>query len=1459
MPDALDAFLDEPETRDPFDAFLDEPEPSEWKPVASLETPEFSDYADRSLGNQARNTFANFAGAAGSGTADAIAALLSAGRDIDDASGGKLSGAVEAVTGVKPRDLNAAMTEFMRERSQAIPQEQGVDPMLADTLPAKFGQGLGSMVPVVASGPAAFGTTAAMMHEQGYQDALTHGASEEDAKKSAYLNAAVGGVTERLLGVPYKGLVSQLAPLAKKHGVPTEVFERLAQTTLGRAASGAAREGTQEGAQGAAANFIANTIVGYDPERGTFEGVPEAAFIGALVGAPVGAVMPRARTSRGLDSAAPERLSLRALQPDSNLPQTDQSPRAETYPTDEASSQPDPTNVADELQDDPEMLELVEALLEQRRTTPAGPEQPAQPATAAAPTAEAHSRYSAPRSAQEEAIYAAPPQAMDRPSDYAASAMQSVTGAILPSRSGQQSIAPRLLGDDVDPLAFRRTEYQPVQTRPYTQPNEQDYDSTTANQRTIAASLPRSAAGAIREAEQGSGDTRENDLRTIGSATSPTVQFKLQAHHGTPHKVEQFKLEKIGTGEGAQVYGWGLYFAENKEVAEQYRNQLGEVRIGDSEYDNDNPSHRAAYYLQQEIAKGGTIESRRATLQRSVAHMQERYSNRSEWKPIIQREQEELAALNNPLPDYRNTGNTYAVELDVEPDELLDWDKPLSEQSEKVKTALDAVADKHWQFSNALVSVRGSKGLSGDKLYRSLVSITDVQSASAELRAAGISGIRYKDQGSREGEGGTSNYVIFDESKIKITHENGKPLTAEERAAFMRQASGKKADANNKNIDTRSGQPYSLPPEIRNAATVPSPDLDKNAALARFSAAVWREENRGAQRKQPQTRLERVSFDASLPADSEIRKAEAVARSQGKEVVWYRALGTHPYNGAAFGHPRFVFVNVNGTLDPVFVTAGHEVTHLMQREAPEIYRELEAVVLRQAKNRSRFDENRRGRRYEERQLNEELVADFVGESLQDPTVLTRALGGNPTLLERVQAFIRRVLEQIRNRLGRNDTPTARGAIANLRTAERALEKAWREWSQGGNDGGDGVRLARQEAGLQSAPIEALRDRQGTALSANRQSGTSQESQRTDDETYYHGTQSDFVAIDPSNRNGLYFTKDRNHAGRFARARNGKILTATVKPRQVFDFRKPEHADLVERLGLQPMRDGLPHWSNSEDIRKIIEPLGFDAALLSEPSFGESERVQSIEVYDPSTVRVTNESTDLPQLSRQEPAPEDATAKKRAILERLIDANIDDLLAGRMTKQDILRMARAELNPRVTSTKSEPKPSKIGQSIEAKAVAAKLTKGFEGTALYGPITMADQAQQATALVKSSLTDARAIIRGDAPLPSGLRGTALITAMEEHLLIRPDAQTAYELANSPLVTKTSEAAQEMRLMAERSPDAITATFHGIREARKAGSKQRGETTERIRKEVKKEIKRNASKPSAWTAFVQEITCR
>lgn len=72
----------------------------------------------------------------------------------------------------------------------------------------------------------------------------------------------------------------------------------------------------------------------------------------------------------------------------------------------------------------------------------------------------------------------------------------------------------------------------------------------------------------------------------LGIPSVPVIVFGNQrelfqpAYHGTPHLFERFSLEKMGTGEGAQAFGWGMYFAGQKSLAEHYRRTLaGDVRV----------------------------------------------------------------------------------------------------------------------------------------------------------------------------------------------------------------------------------------------------------------------------------------------------------------------------------------------------------------------------------------------------------------------------------------------------------------------------------------------------------------------------------------------------------------------------------------------------------------------------------------------------------------------------------------------------------------------------------------------------------------------------------------------------------------------------------------------------------------------------------------------------------------
>jgi hypothetical protein len=261
-----------------------------------------------------------------------------------------------------------------------------------------------------------------------------------------------------------------------------------------------------------------------------------------------------------------------------------------------------------------------------------------------------------------------------------------------------------------------------------------------------------------------------------GAEGSPSVigpaSFSIGAWHATPHKVDKFGLDKIGTGEGAQAYGYGLYFAESEAVSGRggtYDSQFSNsIRYnGETLNWGDEPTARS---IAAEL-----IESYRGDpdAKKLAASDAEGYENAKEIK-------KEVRSL-DPSKIERGA-NIYRVKLDVNDSDLLDWDKPFNEQPKSIQ---EIINKRQWE-NQGIGGYWMDKSLenpsyNGGDLYQRLSgTLGSPEAASAYLREAGIPGIRYLDGNSRADGQGSYNYVIFDESKIKITEENGTPVAMEE-------------------------------------------------------------------------------------------------------------------------------------------------------------------------------------------------------------------------------------------------------------------------------------------------------------------------------------------------------------------------------------------------------------------------------------------------------------------------------------------------------------------------------------------------------------------------------------------------------------------------------------------------------------------------------------------------------
>ena len=299
-------------------------------------------------------------------------------------------------------------------------------------------------------------------------------------------------------------------------------------------------------------------------------------------------------------------------------------------------------------------------------------------------------------------------------------------------------------------------------------------------------------------------ETQEEAKRIIGEARA-----KLSAAwHGSPHDFEKFRTSAIGTGEGAQAYGYGLYFASSKDVAEFYQKQLAPpsefknfsigsvelVRNGsyvdyspkDSSLLSEARARVAELVLMDERTilnvydNGGVTEAKKFVvdiIDREILDMEEEYPEIVPSLKILRKS----AERNFRADVIQDKGRLYQVELAPQEDQYLLWDKPLSEQSEFVQKALgDGGAYKYrWdtpnhkllgedfyrRISDGLTKKTDESGMNG---WTSIAPIENDKAASEYLHSIGIRGIKYLDGSSRSKGEGAHNYVIFSENDVEI-------------------------------------------------------------------------------------------------------------------------------------------------------------------------------------------------------------------------------------------------------------------------------------------------------------------------------------------------------------------------------------------------------------------------------------------------------------------------------------------------------------------------------------------------------------------------------------------------------------------------------------------------------------------------------------------------------------------
>ena len=181
--------------------------------------------------------------------------------------------------------------------------------------------------------------------------------------------------------------------------------------------------------------------------------------------------------------------------------------------------------------------------------------------------------------------------------------------------------------------------------------------------------------------------TKENPV----TAVAPTeTEPGIIAFHGSGADFDQFEIDKIGTGEGAQAYGYGLYFTDSEDIAKFYKDMMARnVDIDGRPYIRGNQINDNL--VDEDIADdlAATNGDLEAAIKSSEEFLQEMIdADNVQAINSTRKELEKLKQLRGRVTVGSETGKTYKVSLEPKAEEFVDYDLPIGEQPEQIKVAL---------------------------------------------------------------------------------------------------------------------------------------------------------------------------------------------------------------------------------------------------------------------------------------------------------------------------------------------------------------------------------------------------------------------------------------------------------------------------------------------------------------------------------------------------------------------------------------------------------------------------------------------------------------------------------------------------------------------------------------------------------------------------------------------------
>lgn len=235
------------------------------------------------------------------------------------------------------------------------------------------------------------------------------------------------------------------------------------------------------------------------------------------------------------------------------------------------------------------------------------------------------------------------------------------------------------------------------------------------------------------------------------------------------YELGKFDNSKIGTGEGVQAYGYGMYFAERQATAGSYKESLTAKNV-DSEYQ---------FFLETKISEAdqkGDYDLAElyedALGINSIQQFRNKYTNENfdaDTRKLANNIADELEGFTKDDGTKPNFGALYKVKIKAKQEEFINFDAILDDQ-ENLLVKLEA-SDLNFAVEAAYNQNIGFNP-TGNDLFKILHDGVAPEDVANQLNKIGIKGIKYKDAQTRfSPKGATYNYVVFDDKLISIANK----------------------------------------------------------------------------------------------------------------------------------------------------------------------------------------------------------------------------------------------------------------------------------------------------------------------------------------------------------------------------------------------------------------------------------------------------------------------------------------------------------------------------------------------------------------------------------------------------------------------------------------------------------------------------------------------------------------